>query len=158
MFKVEAIPDSYDQRVVDVDTGVYLEWLVTGSRYTTEVFSLVHPGGMIPYNLPGVWRRPRHRPAVPGLQIHHLWQCMAGTAANQAPRQLHLHGRRGEGFLDDGRCRGPGCFRIGVQRTGSPGPAIHASCTQRHDSHPGRLRLPAVVWIAPVSRASSEPA
>lgn len=49
MFKVEAIADSYDQRVVDVDTGVYLEWLVTGSRYTTEVFNLVHPGGMIPF-------------------------------------------------------------------------------------------------------------
>ena len=49
MFEVEAVPDSYDQRVVDADTGVYLEWLVTGSRYTTEVFSLVHPGGMIPF-------------------------------------------------------------------------------------------------------------
>ena len=49
MFKVEAVPDSYDQRVVDADTGVYLEWLVTGSRYTTEVSSLVHPGGMIPF-------------------------------------------------------------------------------------------------------------
>lgn len=49
MFKVEAIADSYRHRVVDVDTGVYLEWLVAGGPYFTEVFNLIHPGGMIPF-------------------------------------------------------------------------------------------------------------
>jgi hypothetical protein len=50
MFHVEVIADSYRHRVIDADTGVYLQWLVAGGPYFTEVFQLVHPGGVIPFS------------------------------------------------------------------------------------------------------------
>lgn len=49
MFGVEATVDGRDHRVIDRDTNVYLKWLVGGGPYFTEVFSLVHPGGSIPF-------------------------------------------------------------------------------------------------------------
>ncbi|MDP9984098.1 hypothetical protein J2W14_003521 [Pseudarthrobacter oxydans] len=49
MFRVEKTEDSLVPRVADADAGVYLEWLVTGSRYTTEVFELVNASGGIPF-------------------------------------------------------------------------------------------------------------
>lgn len=49
MFRVEQTEGSMVPRVADADAGIYLEWLVTGSRYTTEVFELVRAGGGIPF-------------------------------------------------------------------------------------------------------------
>jgi hypothetical protein len=49
MFKIEVVEGGRSHRVVDTDNGVYLEWLVTGSPYSTEVFNLVHPDGGIPF-------------------------------------------------------------------------------------------------------------
>ena len=49
MFRVEKTEDSLVPRVADADAGVYLEWLVTGSRYTTEVFELLNASGGIPF-------------------------------------------------------------------------------------------------------------
>lgn len=49
MFRVEKTEDGLVPRVVDADAGVYLEWLVTGSRYITEVFELVSSSGGIPF-------------------------------------------------------------------------------------------------------------
>ena len=49
MFRVEKTEGSLEARVVDADAGVYLEWLVTGSRFTTEVFELLSASGGIPF-------------------------------------------------------------------------------------------------------------
>ncbi|WP_018772853.1 hypothetical protein [Arthrobacter sp. 131MFCol6.1] len=49
MFVVEATKDGRDHRVIDRDANVYLKWLVAGGPYFTEVFSLVHAGGSIPF-------------------------------------------------------------------------------------------------------------
>jgi hypothetical protein len=49
MFRVEKTEGRLEPRVVDTEAGVYLEWLVTGSRYTTEVFELVRASGGIPF-------------------------------------------------------------------------------------------------------------
>ncbi|CAH0238926.1 MULTISPECIES: hypothetical protein [unclassified Arthrobacter] len=49
MFRVEKTEDNLVPRVADADAGVYLEWLVTGSPYTTEVFELLNASGGIPF-------------------------------------------------------------------------------------------------------------
>ncbi|WP_082699225.1 hypothetical protein [Arthrobacter sp. EPSL27] len=49
MFRVEKTADNLVPRVADADAGLYLEWLVTGSRYTTEVFELLSASGGIPF-------------------------------------------------------------------------------------------------------------
>lgn len=49
MFRVEKMDDRLVPRVADADSGVYLDWLVTGSRYTTEVFELLNASGGIPF-------------------------------------------------------------------------------------------------------------
>lgn len=49
MFRVEKTEGNLVPRVADADAGVYLEWLVTGSRYTTEVFELLTESGGIPF-------------------------------------------------------------------------------------------------------------
>jgi hypothetical protein len=52
MFRVEKTDDRLVPRVADVDAGVYLEWMVAGSRYTTEVFELLNAS-------PGIFLRRR---------------------------------------------------------------------------------------------------
>ena len=49
MFVVEATKDGRDHRVFDREANVYLKWLVAGGPYFTEVFSLVHAEGSIPF-------------------------------------------------------------------------------------------------------------
>lgn len=95
MFRVEQTEGSMVPRVADADAGIYLEWLVTGSRYTTEVFELVRAGGGIPFTT----SRENCVDPETGRRFTLFKYLTFGSAVRAQSRTKHLVNRT---FRDDG--------------------------------------------------------
>lgn len=89
MFRVEKTEGNLVPRVADADAGVYLEWLVTGSRYTTEVFELLTESGGIPFTT----SRESDVDAETGLKFTLFKFNTFGSAPRSQSRAAHLVNR-----------------------------------------------------------------
>lgn len=89
MFRVEKTEGNLVPRVADADADVYLEWLVTGSRYTTEVFELLTESGGITFTT----SRESDVDAKTGLRFTLFKFNTFGSAPRSQSRAAHLVNR-----------------------------------------------------------------